>query len=247
MTTKMIWYFTEGDGIVKRKIIISLLLISAMLVFPVSIRAVGLNDKSVVFATQNALNKAGFNCGAADGVAGNNTISAITQYQADSGLEVTGQINKELLTSLGFSIGNPFGVAVSSFVARYNESAVYFNNISTESGDPSINQMTEETVFSEKATLDSISTVSFGLNNVESYVDSCILQDDDEIYDVRNLYELSSVAYALNSEYSSPGDALSEITTLFENYIIESGNLTYSVLNAGGKAAFSFTYKNPNS
>ncbi len=117
------------------------------------LEAIEFNDKSVIFATQNALNKAGFNCGMADGVAGTNTINAITQYQVDRGLEPTGQIDKE--------------------------SAVYFNNISIESGDPSINQMAEENVFSEKTTLDGISTVSFGLNNVGSYVDSCTLQDDE--------------------------------------------------------------------
>lgn len=143
------------------------------------LEAIEFNDKSVIFATQNALNKAGFNCGMADGVAGTNTINATTQYQVDRGLEPTGQIDEELLVSLGFSVGNPVGVDVSSFVARYNESAVYFNNISIESGDPSINQMAEENVFSEKTTLDGISTVSFGLNNVGSYVDSCTLQDDE--------------------------------------------------------------------
>lgn len=100
------------------------------------LEAIEFNDKSVIFATQNALNKAGFNCGMADGVAGTNTINAITQYQVDRGLEPTGQIDEELLVSLGFSVGNPVGVDVSSFVARYNESAVYFNNISIESGDP---------------------------------------------------------------------------------------------------------------
>ena len=96
------------------------------------LEAIEFNDKSVIFATQNALNKAGFNCGMADGVAGTNTINAITQYQVDRGLEPTGQIDEELLVSLGFSVGNPVGVDVSSFVARYNESAVYFNNISIE-------------------------------------------------------------------------------------------------------------------
>lgn len=230
----------------KRKILKNLLVISVMLSFPVSVHAIEFNDKSVIFATQNALNKAGFNCGMADGVAGTNTINAITQYQVDRGLEPTGQIDEELLVSLGFSVGNPVGVDVSSFVARYNESAVYFNNISIESGDPSINQMAEENVFSEKTTLDGISTVSFGLNNVGSYVDSCTLQDDDGIYDVKDLYELSSVAYALNVSYSSPENALSEMTKLFENHILESSNLTYSILNVNGKAVFSFTYENPN-
>lgn len=94
--------------------------------------------------------------------------------------------------------------------------------------------------------LDGITTVSFGLNNVGSYVDSCTLQDNDGIYDVKNLYELSSVAYALNTTYSSPADALTGVQKLFEDYKIENDNLTYSILNAGDKVTFSFAYKKLN-
>ena len=177
----------------KRKLVLNLLAMSAILSFPVSAYAIEVNDASVIFATQNALNKAGFNCGTADGVIGANTSNAITQYQTEKGLEITGKINEQLLISLGFSIDDSFGIDVTSFVARYNESAVYFNNISAESGDALINQIVSENVFSEKGMLDGITTVSFGLNNVGSYVDSCTLQDNDGIYDVKNLYELSSV------------------------------------------------------
>lgn len=230
----------------KRKLVLNLLAMSAILSFPVSVYAIEVNDASVIFATQNALNKAGFNCGTADGVIGANTSNAITQYQTEKGLEITGKINEQLLISLGFSIDDSFGIDVTSFVARYNESAVYFNNISAESGDALINQIVSENVFSEKGMLDGITTVSFGLNNVGSYVDSCTVQDNDGIYDVKNLYELSSVAYALNTTYSSPADALTGVQKLFEDYKIENDNLTYSILNAGDKVTFSFAYKKLN-
>lgn len=53
-----------------------------------------------VRAVQNALNAAGFNCGAADGVMGINTQTALKQYQTEKGLPV-GNLNLETLKSLG--------------------------------------------------------------------------------------------------------------------------------------------------
>ena len=58
-------------------------------------------DKATVKAVQQALNDAGYNCGKPDGAAGKKTKAAITQYQTDKGLEVTGTVTDELLRSLG--------------------------------------------------------------------------------------------------------------------------------------------------
>ena len=49
---------------------------------------------------QQALNDAGFNCGTPDGVAGNNTKNAISEYQQSNGMTVTGEIDDELLEAL---------------------------------------------------------------------------------------------------------------------------------------------------
>ncbi len=57
-------------------------------------------DKATVKEVQAALNEAGYNCGTPDGIAGNMTASAISAYQKDKGLEVTGTITDELLSSL---------------------------------------------------------------------------------------------------------------------------------------------------
>lgn len=59
------------------------------------------SDKDLVQQVQQKLNEAGFDCGTPDGIAGKKTKSAITAYQKDKGLEVTGTINDALLESLG--------------------------------------------------------------------------------------------------------------------------------------------------
>lgn len=60
-------------------------------------------SKSTVKAVQNKLNKLGYNCGTADGVAGSKTKTAIKQYQKAKGLTVTGVVDKALLKSLGIT------------------------------------------------------------------------------------------------------------------------------------------------
>ncbi len=59
------------------------------------------SDRISVRLAQEALNAAGYNCGTPDGVAGANTQSAITNYQTDKGLTVTGTVTDQLLDSLG--------------------------------------------------------------------------------------------------------------------------------------------------
>jgi hypothetical protein len=50
---------------------------------------------------QDALSKAGSYKGSADGLLSKNTRAAISAYQRDKGLPVTGTVNTELLRSLG--------------------------------------------------------------------------------------------------------------------------------------------------
>jgi hypothetical protein len=58
---------------------------------------------STAATVQQALADAGYYHGAIDGVVGPATISAITAYQRDNGLPVTGAIDDPLLQSLGVS------------------------------------------------------------------------------------------------------------------------------------------------
>lgn len=59
------------------------------------------SDAETVMMVQNALNEAGYDCGTADGIAGENTRTQISEYQKENGLEPTGNIDDDLLESFG--------------------------------------------------------------------------------------------------------------------------------------------------
>ena len=58
-------------------------------------------DADTVKRVQEALNAAGYDCGAPDGIAGDGTKGQVQKYQTDNGLSVTGTITDELINSLG--------------------------------------------------------------------------------------------------------------------------------------------------
>ena len=58
-------------------------------------------DKETIRMAQEALNAAGYDCGAPDGVLGSGTAAVITQYQTDKNLTVTGTVTHEMLIELG--------------------------------------------------------------------------------------------------------------------------------------------------
>ena len=60
----------------------------------------GISDREIVQKVQEALNKAGFECGTPDGIAGSNTSNAIKEYQEKNGLSADGIISYELLQAL---------------------------------------------------------------------------------------------------------------------------------------------------
>ena len=58
-------------------------------------------DKEIIKQAQTILNAAGYDCGTPDGIAGKGTSRAVTNYQTDKNLNITGTITYELLISLG--------------------------------------------------------------------------------------------------------------------------------------------------
>jgi peptidoglycan hydrolase-like protein with peptidoglycan-binding domain len=56
-----------------------------------------------VLEVQVALQKAGYDSGSADGVVGPGTRDAISRYQRDHGLDVTGKISEPVLRALGLN------------------------------------------------------------------------------------------------------------------------------------------------
>ena len=55
---------------------------------------------SLVISVQEGLNRNGFECGSADGIAGNNTVLAIYNYQRSKGLTKDGKVTEKLASSL---------------------------------------------------------------------------------------------------------------------------------------------------
>ena len=60
-------------------------------------------DTETVIKVQEALNAAGYDCGVADGIAGNNTNQAIINFKAANGLDESSDITDALLTALGIN------------------------------------------------------------------------------------------------------------------------------------------------
>ncbi len=61
------------------------------------------SDADTVRSVQEKLNEAGFDCGTADGIAGSRTAEAITAWQNENQLTPSGEIDDELLASMGLS------------------------------------------------------------------------------------------------------------------------------------------------
>lgn len=85
-----------------KKLICALLAV-VLALSTVSAFAANYTDKATVKKVQQALNEAGYDCGTPDGAAGKKTKAAITSYQTDKSLTVTGVIDDELLVALGLA------------------------------------------------------------------------------------------------------------------------------------------------
>jgi photosystem II stability/assembly factor-like uncharacterized protein len=78
---------------------------------------------------QEALNKAGYNVGVADGKLGAKTLVAIKKFQTDKGLPSTGKLDKATLTALGLKVATESGnervtsltMRVQSFASTFDE------------------------------------------------------------------------------------------------------------------------------
>ncbi len=77
------------------------------------------STKEIIILVQEALNVQGYDCGSADGVAGDRTKKAVSQYRVEKGLTEGEQIDFELVNSLGL-------------VSQIQEMLVQQNSILTE-------------------------------------------------------------------------------------------------------------------
>lgn len=87
----------------KMRRILATLMVAVMIVTVVSSAVMASEvSRETVQKVQQALNDAGFDCGTPDGAAGEKTKNAIEAYQQANGLEVTGEIDDDLVESLFF-------------------------------------------------------------------------------------------------------------------------------------------------
>lgn len=97
------------------------------------------SDSNTIKSAQGILNLFGYNCGNPDGVMGEQTKTAISQFQEDMELDVTGELNYDVVDYL------MAGVPINVFTKRYNEAVDYINSqigVSLQYGN--FNNETEE-------------------------------------------------------------------------------------------------------
>lgn len=97
--------------------------VSGVTATPFTITAEAAYNKATVKNVQKALNKLGYDCGTADGIAGKKTKAAIKKYQEDNDLKVTSTVDSKLLTSLNVKV-----VKDTSDSAPKKEATVYITD-----------------------------------------------------------------------------------------------------------------------
>ena len=97
--------YNKEDATMKKLIALALATLMLLSMLPTALAA-EYKDKATVKDVQQALNDAGYDCGKPDGAAGKKTKAAITAYQTDKGLEVTGVIDDALLEALGVELSD---------------------------------------------------------------------------------------------------------------------------------------------
>ena len=101
--------------------------------------------RAQVKQVQAALNTAGYNAGPADGALGPRSRAAISRYQSDNNLAVTGTVNDALLTNLGIA-GNETPSAVSAATIRETKQELAEHGYSSGAIDGILDQATRDAI-----------------------------------------------------------------------------------------------------
>lgn len=204
------------------------------------------SDKETVKKVQEALNAAGYECGTADGIAGDKTKQAISKYQADHNLTESGVIDDDLLNALNNgeissqSVANEsVGVSLSKFVERYNEAVDTYNLVASQSNRVKAVTITES---------DLEGTDSFvPQNNLELCVNpntnhkdpvgiiNIFAEDASSLDSSLMLAESTAMIYALDTSMDSLSDSITLFTRMLdgESEITKNG-ITYDLYSIDG-------------
>lgn len=100
---------------------------------PISTQQLG---RSGVKKVQQALDKAGFNAGRQDGIAGSETKTALKDFQKSKGIQGSGQINQKTLSALGVNVASNENTGDQNSMGSQNGNN---NPAPNESGAPNQN------------------------------------------------------------------------------------------------------------
>ena len=82
-------------------------------------------DATTIRLVQQALNKAGFDCGTPDGIAGSKTAAAISAYEEQEEIEVNGIITDQLIKCLGIEEDVKHAIELEESKASYSTEITY--------------------------------------------------------------------------------------------------------------------------
>jgi len=135
-------------------------------------------DKETTKNVQEALNTLGYDCGTPDGIAGDMTNTAVSKYQKDHGLYVSGNIDDSLIKSL-----------IDEEINTIDETEVSEDTISADDTIESdfdsillrLKNLSDTIQISEKSTLSGVSGVAVQLNDSRFKL---IYNSDDEGFSI---------------------------------------------------------------
>lgn len=207
-------------------------------------------SKEDVSYVQTILNSIGYNCGTPDGIVGSNTKKAILQYQKDNGLFASGEVDDELLKSLGKmnieTEEDSYGISLSQFVQRYNEAIDYYNAIAERDGYNKAGHITEDTLkaFDDYAPSGNMKiTVNPNTTNKNPVGIINVWAEDNTTIDANvSTGEIMATLYAFDTSMSEGSEALELWKKLNETPEVQQNGITYNNYSFGGMIALKAQY-----
>lgn len=210
-----------------------MLLALALFAFSHSVcaRPVDIQSRHAVKIIQAALNSAGYNCGTADGIAGNNTRNAIINFQNARGMTADGIISEQLAEALGLSEAGLKGTYTDDFIERYNTAVGYLNDNSSRTGDPKIQYIFSGIFKGSQAVLDNSTKIRFALEGNAVSISGLSLMRESNVYDVPMVYELVAAVYAMDESFSNVEEAITFVGDYVENHEASTDVMDYDIWN----------------
>lgn len=212
------------------------------------------SDKDTVKKVQEALNAAGYECGTADGIAGDKTKQAISKYQADHNLTESGVIDDDLLNALNNgetssqSVSDEsMGVSLSKFVERYNEAIDVYNILAEKSNYPKAVKITESDLQGTDSFVPE-NNLSLCVNPNTNHKDpvgiiNLFAEDKSSINSTLMFAESTAMMYALDTSMEGLVDSTKVLTRLLdgESEISQNG-ITYDLYSIGSTFVIKASY-----